>query len=239
MDLNIDLQSAANDYLAALARSASGAIPFAGTFVGELITNIIPNQRIERITQYILLLEKRLKSLEVDIASKMKSPENIELFEEGCWQATRALSIERKKYIAAIVGLGISRNAADHIRSKKLLSILQALNDIEILFLFAYSKAQMGDSSTFESHPELIPPPAYLGTPSEVIEESQMCDIYKKTLVEWGLLRENYPFLKRGEMPEFDRTKGKFKSSGYEITPFGRMFIEWLSLNDEEKATAQ
>mgnify|MGYP003292291287 CR=1 FL=1 len=43
-----------------------------------------------------------------------------------------------------------------------------------------------------------------------------MNSAYKNTLVEKGLIKETFPFVKRGELPEFDTISGKFKSSGYQ-----------------------
>ena len=106
---------------------------------------------------------------------------------------------------------------------------------MEVLLVLAYA-----DNPTFENpglfgtHPELTPRPAYIGAPKEIIEPALMNSAYKNTLVEKGLIKETFPFVRRGELPEFDTISGKFKSSGYQITPFGRMFAQWVKHDYEE-----
>ena len=51
------------DYVASLAKSALGVIPFAGSLLVEIAGNIIPNQRIDRIAKYAEALNTRLSSL--------------------------------------------------------------------------------------------------------------------------------------------------------------------------------
>ena len=133
------------DFLAAIGRGAAGAIPFVGTFVGELITNIIPGQRIDRIAKFLDELNKRVTELEVNVQEKMQHPENVDLFEEGCYQACRAVTEERLNYIVNLVSNGINDNVKEYIKHKKLLSILQELNDLEISLLVIYYKKQYED----------------------------------------------------------------------------------------------
>lgn len=52
------------DYVASLAKSALGIIPFAGSLLVEIAGNIIPNQRIDRIAKYAEALNNRLSSCE-------------------------------------------------------------------------------------------------------------------------------------------------------------------------------
>ena len=223
------------DFLAAIGRGAAGAIPFVGTFVGELITNIIPGQRIDRIAKFLDELNKRVTELEVNVQEKMQHPENVDLFEEGCYQACRAVTKERLNYIVNLVTHGIGDDVANYVQNKKMLTILSSLNDMEVLLVLAYSdNPTLGNPGLFGTHPELTPMPAYIGAPKEIIEPALMNSAYKNTLVEKGLIKETFPFVRRGELPEFDTISGKFKSSGYQITPFGRMFAQWVKHDYEE-----
>jgi len=49
------------DYLVASLRSVTGLIPGAGPFVSELLTVIIPNQRIDRIRDFVRILDSKLQ----------------------------------------------------------------------------------------------------------------------------------------------------------------------------------
>jgi hypothetical protein len=44
-----------------------------------------------------------------------------------------------------------------------------------------------------------------------------------------NLLRKTFPFVKRGELPEFDKQSGDFKHS-IEISYFGRMLLREIGL---------
>ena len=115
-----------------------------------------------------------------------------------------------------------------------MLTILSSLNDMEVLLVLAYADMPpMGTGRIWETHSELTPMPVTNSASSEIIEASLMNSAYKNTLEEKGLIKEHFPFVRRGELPEFDRVAGKFKSSGYQITPFGRMFAQWLQNNSE------
>ena len=46
---DIVLKNNSADYVASAAKSALGAVPFAGSLLSEIAGNIIPNQRIDRI----------------------------------------------------------------------------------------------------------------------------------------------------------------------------------------------
>ena len=127
-DNNEILKNQTVDYLAAIGRSASSVIPYVGTFVGELITNIIPGQRIDRIAKFLDELNKRVTELEVNVQEKMQHPENVDLFEEGCYQACRAVTKERLNYIVNLVTHGIGDDVANYVQNKKMLTILSSLN---------------------------------------------------------------------------------------------------------------
>ena len=144
-DRNDILKDQTVDYLTALGRSAVGTIPLVGSAFSEAITNFIPGQRIDRIAKYLVALEERVTELEIDIQEKMQHPGNVDLFEEGCYQACRAVTEERLNYIVNLVSNGINDNVKEYIKHKKLLSILQELNDLEISLLVIYYKKQYED----------------------------------------------------------------------------------------------
>ena len=71
----------------------------------------------------------------MDVRSRLTDPENVNLFEEGAFQSVRALSNERKEYIANAVANGITGEAKDGLESKRLLNLLGELDDAEIIVL--------------------------------------------------------------------------------------------------------
>jgi hypothetical protein len=101
------LGNTSRDLVTALAKGAAGAMPFAGGIIAEIIGQVIPQQRIERIEVYARYLNERLESMDQgETNSKMKYSENVALFEDGALQSARAISDERKLHIARIVAHG-------------------------------------------------------------------------------------------------------------------------------------
>ena len=93
-ELDADLlDSNLRDKLVAIGKGAAGVIPFAGGFLAELVGAVIPEQRADRISEYLRLLAARTDELEYDLIKQiLSSPEKIDLIEEGGHQATRATS---------------------------------------------------------------------------------------------------------------------------------------------------
>ena len=74
----------------ALTKGVLGAIPFVGSFVAEVVGQIIPEQRTERLESFVRLLGERLSVIEKDdLGARFRQPENVDLFEEGAIQAAR------------------------------------------------------------------------------------------------------------------------------------------------------
>lgn len=68
-----------------------GYMPAIGPIVGELIRNLIPNQRHDRIADFLRILDTKLQSLEEGfLKERMRTEEFIDLFEDGAYQASAA-----------------------------------------------------------------------------------------------------------------------------------------------------
>lgn len=96
-----DLGDKTPDRIASVLRSVVGAVPVVGSVLAEIVTEIVPNQRIERIEKFLLFLREELDRRAIpDLRDRITSAESIDLIEEGGLQATRAVSDERKHYLA-------------------------------------------------------------------------------------------------------------------------------------------
>lgn len=147
-ELEVHLQ----DKLAAVVRAASSAVPLVGGALGELITRVIPNKRIERIVAYVQGLESRIETLESEHRSKiLNEPNNIELIEEGAFQAARATSQERIHKIVHLVKTGIVGDDLANYRARRIAQLLRQLDDDEIATLRAFDELLDPDrTSAFE-----------------------------------------------------------------------------------------
>jgi len=214
------------DYVASAARAALGAVPFVGSLLIEIAGTVIPNQRIGRIVAFATALEKRLGVLEQDFVRSQLTNENYtDLVEEGLRQAARAVTEERRQYIASIIANSLSSKDIEYAESKHLLRILGEVNDIEIVWLRFYLVLTFGGDKEYrEKHQEILKPiPAAIGAPQGVLDKSALQDSYKEHLAELGLLERRY---------EMD-TSGmdmRLKIKGYDLTSLGRLLLREVGL---------
>lgn len=116
-----------------VAASLPSAIPFAGGVIQSIVTELIPNKRLERIEVYLKHLSNRINAQTLE--QSLSSEEKIDTFEEGLLQASRALSEDRKKRIATIVSKGLSGNDDANAEARQFLRLLLQLGDQEIALL--------------------------------------------------------------------------------------------------------
>lgn len=224
-----NLLNSKTDYAVSLAKSVLGVIPTVGTALSELVSIAIPNQRLERVTKYLIDLEKRMSLMEVDLKAKVVDVDFSDLVEESLWQAARAVSQDRLDYIATLVVNGVSASNIEYIESKHLLKILSELNDIEIIWLRFYLNPVMsGDKEFRQKHEELLyPKVAFFESSQEEIDKSTLQVSYKNHLATLGLLE------KKVEIDLGDaRGRAKTKTTGYEITSLGGLILRQIGLGE-------
>jgi hypothetical protein len=214
------LDTNTRDRLVSAAKSTAGALPFIGTFVGEIIDSVIPGLRIERVVDFLKSLDERVGNLDDKLdrfQRSLKSEEGLDIFEEGIIQASRAVSGERKKRLAYLVANSLASEELKYAESRKLLSIYNELTDPEIIWLIYYSlNPVLGKgphSEWVDRHPEVLKPISRgMGAPQEQHERGALQDSYKLTLSRLGLTTE----------------KGRTTS----LTTLGRLMVRYIT-NEE------
>jgi hypothetical protein len=110
-----------------------GIVPF-GSPIVEAITTVIPNQKLERLVDFVQILNYKIKNAERKIEDhELKTEEFTDLLEDALGQASRALSKERLEYIASLLKNSLTDEELEHFGKKKLLSLLNELNDAEVI----------------------------------------------------------------------------------------------------------
>ncbi len=138
--MNTNLQEKIKKYAGAIARGSISQIPGIGSFAVELLNVTIPNQRQERIEKLLnILSQKTFNISEEELQEKFNSIDFIDIFEDVLRQSVRATSDIRLKYLASVLKNGIDSEKLDHLQKKRLLEILERINDIEIILLRSYS----------------------------------------------------------------------------------------------------
>ena len=218
-----------------IARGLVGAAPYIGSIISEVIGQLIPEQRWERIEEYVTKLDDRLCSVEKEtLDTKLKAPEKIDLFEEGAIQAARSLSPERRDYIASIVARGLSGGEKEEIEAKRLLNILRELDDDQIIMLASRLHKNHTDEFRQRHKAVLAPVAAHMQSSREELDRATLRETAKQQLTRLGLLRLRFKRPKKNEAPEFDEKTGMMKEQGSEITPLGRLLLRYAGLADED-----
>ena len=231
-----DLEQDKTDVLVVAAKSVLGAVPFAGPILSEIIGNVIPNQRVDRIAKYLKKLDERLSRIDrKKIDNALSSEEGIDLFEEGFVQASRSLTDERRKYISNVVANGVDNETIEYLESKFILKLLQELNEQEIIWLRFFMVPTIGGDEQFrKKHKNVLDPVrAHLGSDQRTIEKASLQDSYIEHLERLGLIRSHYHMDRNTGMPEFDKFSGKPSVSYRGLTPIGRMILKQIGFTDE------
>ncbi|MGV0847984.1 hypothetical protein ACTS9T_15580 [Empedobacter falsenii] len=224
------------DLLVSAAKSAVGVVPIAGSLLSELVGNLIPNQRIDRLSKYVKELDDRISKIPTEkINSLLNNDDFIDLIEEGFVQASRAITDKRRQYIASIVSTGITDKNIQLNESKQLLKILSELNDIEIIWLRSYLVPTIGGDEEFrQKHKNILQPiHTYMGADEETMTKAALQNSYKEHLERLELIDHKIRIDTTTKMPEFDTFTGKPKKSYSTITTLGRLLLKQIGIIDE------
>jgi hypothetical protein len=230
-----DLKTNKADWAVSVAKSVGGVVPFAGPLVNELIGNLIPNQRIDRLEKYILELDKRLSQIDENLTKKsFENKECIDLIEEGFAHASRATSDERREYIASIIANGLDEDKIAYSESKYLLKLLQDLNDIDIIWLRAF---HLPNQEFVKTHQSILNPDrADFDSKDRIKEKDALRNSYIKHIERLGLIKTK-PKVERTSRelraklgPVFNEFIGKQIFEYPEITILGRMLLKQIDL---------
>jgi hypothetical protein len=225
-----DLDDNIRDKLVAATKGIVGIVPWAGGLLGELIGQVIPKQRHDRIVTYIRILNDRIETLEVDVVKNiLDNPEKIGLIEDGGYQAAQSTSTNRIRQIAEAVFNGLSEEDSQIVRRKRILKIFGEIDDDELVLLNAYAIS----SGRGMRDPEVEaawqatnqPQPTHLQSQQSEIENRKLFELGRSRLLNLGLLEQAFSRVKKGEIPEFDDKTGTIKGR-VQISYLGRMLIK-------------
>lgn len=230
------LKAQATDYVTSGVRSALGALPFAGSLLSEIAGTIIPNQRVDRISDFAKKLEERIHDLEEkSVRSHLEDEEFTDLVEEGVRQAARSTTEERRAYLASLIAMSLTKEAIEHSESRHLLRMLGELSDVEVVWLRAYDNPVPQEDEEFrERHKHILAPiGAHFGSSKEEIDKEALQKSYKAHLERLGLIAGKVK-ADREKNPEFDHQKGDWKRQSYRTTRLGHLLLRMIDLAADE-----
>ena len=223
-----ELDNNLKDRLVATVRGAANAVPFVGGLIGELVTEVIPGQRQDRVVAYLRGLNEKLEALDYKVAKAMlQNPDKVDLIEAGGYQAARSTTNKRINNIVEVVFNGLKTSDSDTIRRKRLLGLLGEIDDDEFLLLNAYGQSY-GNSGSDAWDKINVPGPIHMQSSPSDVESSKLYELGKERLLRLGVLEKNIR-VKKGEIPEFDPKTGAIKGNS-QISYLGRMLLREMGI---------
>lgn len=117
---------------------------------------------------------------------------------------------------------GLTEDETDAIRRKRLLGLLNQVDDDASILLRAYGDSYaVGGRDAWEK--VWRPSPAHMGSSQDEIDDNNLYSLGKDLLIKLGLLKGKYVL--RDKFPVFDPNKKKFKVT-VEISPLGKLLLK-------------
>ncbi len=183
-------------------------------FATELFNVLIPNQRQDRIEKLLQKLFSKICNMkEEEVKQRWETPEFLDIFEDCMNQGIRAISDERLEYLASVLEKSLTEGQIKHLQTKRLLSILGEINDIEIIILQSYGFRNPRESGFRIQHKDIFQHAILSQGASEEEQERHALHInYELHLINSGLI---------GLSPS--------RSSQLYLTPLGKMLLELIN----------
>jgi len=213
-----------------------GLVPGFGSILSEIVGAIIPDQRMDRLVQYIKILDEKVQQIDSELLEIVRANEAvIDLMEEGFVQASRSLTNERRVYISNLVCNGISDESKNYSDSKYVLKLLGELNDQEVIWLRSFLNPAIGGDQEFHRKHENVLKPirTHIGVDDSILEQKDIQESYKLHLERLGLIRPIYKVDKKTKFPKFNN-QGLPEISYRLITPLGKLMLKRIGLLDSE-----
>lgn len=192
-----DLSYNNRDKFTMVLKGAFGAIPYAGPMMQELIGVIIPQQRLDRVVMFVEKLSETLEENEIEIEKlkeKLSSPEYSSFVFRTCQNVADSISEEKINYIRNIFINGINNESEELSQYESLMSLLNKINDSEIVYLRTYYLFHwdMEKAKKYQQDTGLafLTPVKSLGMSQEELDKETIKEIYLNNLVNLGLLIE-------------------------------------------------
>jgi len=232
-----EIDQNATDYVVAAAKAVLGMVPFAGSLLTELAGTIIPKQRLDRLADFAQKLEDRFDGFDREqIRSKLTDENFIDLIEETARHAARAVTDERRAYLASLLATGVSEDRISFIETKHLLRILGEVNDIEIIWLrFNLHTVINGDHEFRAKHKAVLEPvSATFGSDQATLDKHALQQNYLQHLVSLGLLERPLDVDSKTGYPKFDKFSRDWKTRGHHVSPLGRLLLRHIGFDTKD-----
>ncbi|MBB6414252.1 hypothetical protein [Mesorhizobium sangaii] len=228
----LPIGSTKTDLAVSALKGLAGIIPGVGSIVGEIVGQVIPGQRMDRLELFAKSLHEQFKQIDETLNKKhFDKAEKIDLFEEGVIQSARAISQDRIEYISKIVAFGLTGEAQERIQAKRLLGILESLDDDQVIILSSYLHKNRDDQAFRTTHADILRPvPVHLRSDAVEVDKGTLHQLAQTQLRTLDLISYRYSKPAKGQLPEFDEKTGMMKAGSTSLTPLGRLLLQRIGL---------
>lgn len=202
-------------------RAMAGSVPVAGPFLAELLTAVIPNQRLDRVEDFLRKLAHEVERLSA--AGKITQASNIPLIEEGLFQAARAFTAVRRTFLAKCVAHGVCADDSNKLVELRILQVLDGLGDDDFLLLDA-----MYERGTWRKLRNLRPDPLRANASDDDRAKHEIYRAAFPRLVALGVLSQS--IYTDEIMPDYHL--GTELEDRHFVSALGRLVLKRIGLDD-------
>jgi hypothetical protein len=193
-DFNLD-NDAKDNLIVPTSKIASNFVPIVGPVLAEIVGMLIPNQRQDRIADFLKHLQAIIS--EDDLERIKTLPERMEILEEGMLQAGLTPHKDRIPRIAQITARGITQDEIDRDKISLLLETIKNISTTDLTLLIYHKllnekRHTCGEHTAFEDfqkkHANL-----FMADYSEKQEKMDFLKRYEQHLISLGLLENIMP----------------------------------------------
>ena len=213
-----DIADSATDKRVKAYRAVCGIIP-GGSFIAELCIDRIPNQRLDRVVDFIEKVEFRLRDIESN--SFVTDERYGYLAENSILESAKAYSSERRSWLASIcIPLAAPPSREEWDFRINAVSQLSSLSDSEVKYLLGYA---LDDTRRFQLTHTQDDIHIFISMADRKNLSGQ--DLFQRTLINNENANHRNSLLRLNFLKFKD--DGSFKT--YELTEIGELFLYLLT----------
>ena len=215
------------DYITSVLSGVLGAVPVAGSLLSEAITQIIPNQRMDRVVNFVKELAIEFERQQTDIEElkqKFKDKYEYGAYFTNCIRyLSNEVYEEKIDYYKNLCISGITGDEKNLIHCERILKILSELDFYEIQYLRYYYDPRMAPTDMMKDvfdkiGFDILFPIYTMGMKEEQLIEETYKQVTLNNLEKNGLL----------QIKIHPRTGRK----SYEITTLGRLILKKIGYDE-------
>jgi hypothetical protein len=227
---NLETQTLA-DAVATFGGALLQLIPVVGPLLAEILKVTIPNQRLDRVVDFLRILQQEMDVAKLSLEQVRKGHEI--LIEDGILIALRTNSRAHYRRASKVIVEGLTTNVDGLAEERFLLSLLGELTDAEIVWLGSTISRDVQEQHAYhEAHRmELSKSSTHIASSVGAKESSAVVDGYHSHLERLGLIRPIYNMegKRQGFVGDGSYRDVNLKAKKYKATHLGELLFRKIA----------